>query len=377
MSNTPHPWGDPVWSYPISVIPHALEEGTRVDVAIVGAGFTGLATAFYILQHMPEVRVAVFESEQVGAGASGRTGGLVLEDTAVGPLPGVEDCLATVRDLVITQGIACDLQLGHCWEIGREDAQPSSPIQWSDHGTLQVVHVKPGGAFDPRKFLAGLAEIVQTSGGQIFEHAPVTGVDRERLGDVRLDIAGTCVHAGRVVFATNAFCLSLLDLQERAGGIHTIAVATEPLADSDFDAMGWGSRTPFYTLDLPYLWGRVTADNRIVMGGGLTGRDDIQKARVDAPETRELFDRLEGRILKLNPALHNVRITHRWFGPIGFTLDNKPLLANWHDDERVLIATGYRGHGVALSVRVGKLLGDVLAGQGRLPVWDALVPSHT
>lgn len=377
MSNKPHPWGEPVWSYPICVAPQSLTDGLRLDVAIVGAGFTGLATAFYVLHHMPDLRVAVFESERVGAGASGRTGGLVLEDTAVGPLPGVEDCIATLRDLVTTQGIACDLQLGDCWEIGRANAQPLSPIQWSDHGTLQVVHVRPGGAFDPRKFLAGVANIVQTAGGQIFEHAPVTGLDVERPGDVRLDIAGVHVYAGRVVFATNAFCLPLLGLQGRAGGVHTIAVATEPLSDAGLDAMGWSTRTPFYTLDLPYLWGRVTVDNRIVMGGGLTGRDDVQKARVDAPEASELFDRLEGRIRKLNPALHGVRITHRWLGPLGFTLDNKPLVANWHEDQRVFIATGYRGHGVALSVRVGKLLGDVLAGQGYLPVWDTLEPTHT
>jgi glycine/D-amino acid oxidase-like deaminating enzyme len=153
-------------------------------------------------------------------------------------------------------------------------------------------------------------------------------------------------------------------------------VATEVLADAVFDAIGWSTRTPFYTLDLPYLWGRVTADNRIVMGGGLTGRDNIQQARADAPEAVELFDRLEGRILKLHPALHDIRITHRWIGPIGFTLDNKPLLTSWDEDQRVLIATGYRGHGVALSVRVGKLLAEVLTGQGHLPVWDTLEPSH-
>jgi glycine/D-amino acid oxidase-like deaminating enzyme len=365
-----------VWSYPISVAPRPLTGASRVDVAIVGAGFTGLATAFYVLHHRPELRVAVFEAEQVGAGASGRTGGLILEDTAVGPLPGVEDCIATLHDLVTTQGIACDLQLGHCWEIGRQNGQPSSPIQWSDHGTLQVVHVKPGGAFDPRKFLAGMAERVQASGGHIFEHAPVTDINLEPAGEVRLDVAGTAVYAVRVVFATNAFCLPVLGLQDRAGGVHTIAVATEALADAVFDAIGWSTHTPFYTLDLPYLWGRVTADNRIVMGGGLTGRDNIQKARADAPEAVELFDRLEGRILKLNPALHDVRMTHRWIGPIGFTLDNKPLLTSWDEEQRVLIATGYRGHGVALSVRVGKLMAEVLTGQGHLPVWDTLEPRH-
>ena len=375
MPETAHPWGEPVWSFPIPVEPYPLEDGFHVDVAIVGAGFTGLATAFYLLRSNPELRVAVFEAQHVGAGASGRTGGLVLEDTAIGPLPGVEDCIATLRELVTTQGIACDLQLEGCWEIGRHHAHPLSPIQWEDHGTLQVVHMLPGGAFDPRKFLAGLADIVQKAEGQIFEYAPVKGLDVVQGGGVRLDVDGKGVHAARVVFATNAFCLSLLGLQDRTGSVHTIAVATEPLADAVFDTMGWATRTPFYTLDLPYLWGRVTADGRIVMGGGLTGRNDIHNARIDTPEALLLFDSLERRIHHLNPALRKVRITHRWMGPISFTTDNKPLMMG-RDDHRVLIATGYRGHGVALSVRVGKLLADVITGVGQLPGWDILDAHH-
>ena len=157
--------------------------------------------------------------------------------------------------------------------------------------------------------------------------------------------------------------------------MHTIAVATEPLADAVFDVIGWSTRTPFYTLDQPYLWGRVTTDGRAVMGGGLTGREDMQNARVDTPEALQLFDRLERRIHRLHPVLREVPITHRWMGPIGFTADNKPLITG-RDDHRVLIATGYRGHGVALSVRVGKLLSEVLTEAGQLPTWGILESHH-
>jgi glycine/D-amino acid oxidase-like deaminating enzyme len=365
-----HPWGEPVWSFPIPVPPSPLTDGLRLDVAIVGAGFTGLATAHYVQQHAPELQVAVFEAQQVGAGASGRTGGLVLEDTAIGPLPGLDNCIATLADLVRTQAIACDLQVGHCWEIGRHRGLPTSPMRWNDHGTLRVVRVIPGGAFDPRKFLAGLAGRIQQAGGQIFEHAPVTGMDVEKAGDVRLTVAGKTVRAARVVFATNPFCLPLLGLDGWADGVHTIAVATEPLADSLFDTIGWASRTPFYTLDTPYLWGRVTADGCMVIGAGLTGRSQVEQARVDAPDAVPLFDSLVQRIRGLHPALHQVRITHRWMGPLCFTEDGKPVISSTDDTHRVLLATGYRGHGVALSVRVGKLLAEVLAGRSSLPAWS-------
>jgi glycine/D-amino acid oxidase-like deaminating enzyme len=326
--------------------------------------------AHYVLQRSPAWRVAVFEARQVGAGASGRTGGLVLEDTAVGPLPGVEDCVATLYELVSTQRIACDLHLGGCWEIGRHGGVPSSPIQWTDHGTLQVVNVIPGGAFDPRKFLAGLAATIQRAGGQIFEHVPVTGFDLASPGGVRIEAGGKTIHAERVVFATNAFCLPLLGLQDRAEGVHTIALATEPLADAVLEAIGWGTRTPFYTLDLPYLWGRVTAEGRAVIGAGLVGHGDVENARVDGAEAMCLFDGLQRRIVRLHPALHQVQITHRWMGPLCLTHDSKPLIASVDDDGRVFVAIGYRGHGVALSARVGKLLAAVLAGEGELPAWS-------
>lgn len=376
MPPTSHPWGEPVWSFPISVKPHPLPDGMRVDVAVVGAGFTGLATAHYVLQGSPTLRVAVFEALQVGSGASGRTGGLVLEDTAVGPLPGVEDCIAALHGLVSTQHIPCDLQVGGCWEIGRREGHPRSPIRWADHGTLQVVNFIPGGAFDPRKFLAGLAAIMQEAGGQIFEHAPVTGLDVTSRGGVRLEVGGKAVYTERVVFATSAFCLPLLGLQDWAGGVHTIALATEPLADAVFDVIGWATRTPFYTLDLPYLWGRVTAEGRAVIGAGLIGHDDVENARVDSAEAMHLFDGLARRIRGLHPTLRHVRITHHWMGPICFTNDRKPIIASIDDDNRVLVATGYSGHGVALSVRVGKLLAAVLAGQSGLPAWSYRPPSR-
>jgi glycine/D-amino acid oxidase-like deaminating enzyme len=272
--------------------------------------------------------------------------------------------------LVNSDGIACDLHVGGCWEIGRLNGHPGSPIHWADHGTLQVVNFIPGGAFDPRKFLAGLAGTVQRAGGQIFEHAPVTGLDMPSSGDVRLEVGGKTVYSERAVFATNAFCLPLLGLQDWAGGVHTIAVATEPLPDIVFDAMGWTTRTPFYTLDQPYLWGRVTADGRALIGAGLIGHGDVEDARIDTTEARSRFDHLEQRIHGLHPLLHKVRITHRWMGPLCFTNDNKPTITNIDDDGRVLGATGYRGHGVALSVRVAKLLAGVLAGESDLPAWS-------
>lgn len=84
----------------------------------------------------------------------------------------------------------------------------------------------------------------------------------------------------------------------------------------------------------------------------------------------QVFTSLEARMRHLHPALEQIRITHRWLGPLCFTGDGRPVIALKDNDARVMMATGYRGHGVALSVRIGKLFADVLAGQVSLPAWS-------
>src|SRR6185295_20389745 len=108
----------------------------RVEIAIVGAGFTGLATALACAER--GARVHVFEAGAIGAGASGRTGGLALEGTAVGPLPGADACLDAMASLVKRHAIDCDLDLRGCWIVrhvtggARPEAQawPDADDSW-------------------------------------------------------------------------------------------------------------------------------------------------------------------------------------------------------------------------------------------------------
>jgi glycine/D-amino acid oxidase-like deaminating enzyme len=103
-------WGDPPWRTHIPIPRAPLPE--QVEVAVVGAGFTGLATALACASRGASVHL--FEARAIGAGASGRTGGIALEATAVGPLPGAEHCLAALQSLAAAHGIECDLDLGGC-----------------------------------------------------------------------------------------------------------------------------------------------------------------------------------------------------------------------------------------------------------------------
>src|SRR5437016_2002893 len=100
MSRQTHPWGVPPWSVDFRPAPGPLPD--RVDFAIVGGGFTGLCAAAWLARLAPKKSVLVLEASALGEGASGRTGGLALEDTAAGPLPGLGDVLAGYQKILRT-----------------------------------------------------------------------------------------------------------------------------------------------------------------------------------------------------------------------------------------------------------------------------------
>ena len=131
MPRTPKldPWGRPPWKINFTPSRHKLP--THVDFAIIGGGFTGLAAAAWLRLLAPEKSVAVFESARIGAGASGRTGGMVLAETAAGNQPGLGDVLAGFQSILEKLKVRCDLQLHGAWEIARHaasaKAQPRNP----------------------------------------------------------------------------------------------------------------------------------------------------------------------------------------------------------------------------------------------------------
>jgi glycine/D-amino acid oxidase-like deaminating enzyme len=254
----------------------------------------------------------------------------------------------------------------------------------------------PGGAVDPGKVVAGLARAAEKAGAQIVEHAEVRTIEYSNPLHlcVRRDIRGRIqrkeICARQILLATNAFSLELAGLRGAAQPILTLALATAPLTAAQLKAIGLSSRRPFYTVDLPYLWGRLLETNGVVFGAGLVpmpssigalfGKPTGPRARQDAApnlyrfdvrkgEARERFHWLEGRVRGLHPALKSVRITHRWAGPILFTEGMRPVFHRHPRSENVLVLAGYNGHGVALSVYLGQWAAEALLGKRPLPIW--------
>jgi glycine/D-amino acid oxidase-like deaminating enzyme len=373
-------WGASPWA--IDFRPRKSSLPARADVAIVGGGFSGLAAAAWLRHLDPSKSVVVLESETIGAGASGRTGGMVLSETAAGDLPGLGDVLAGFQRTVSELKIDCALAITGGWEIERSARKAEerartrgeSPIEWQDSGTLRVTKDVPGGSIEPGMLVSGLARAAEISGAIICENSSASAPlwPEEPGNEIEIAVSGQRLLCNRLLLATNAMNLEAAGLAEDTEPKFTMAIATEPLSEKQLEAIGLAGRQPFYTIDFPYLWGRVTPTNAIVWGGGLVHVDEwraLSQIDVTTGEARRLLDSLESRVRKLHPALHAVAFTHRWGGPILFAESMKPIFQRHRASRNALVLAGYAGHGVALSVYLGCWAAEVLLGRRELPKW--------
>ena len=349
-----------------------------MDVAIIGGGFTGLAAAAWLRRLDPKLSVAVFEAGRIGHGASGRTGGMVLGETAAGDKPGLGNVLAGFPKILHALKVECDLSLAGAWEIGRQHGLHDSPIAWEDSGTLKVVKRVPGGSLDPGKTVAGLARAAVRSGALIFENHRADKVDwkSHATSHATIDFARSKVRAEKILFATNALSLDLAGYDENQSTPRlTLAALTPPVTEKTLAAIGLGERKPFYTVDFPYLWGRVRRDRSIIWGAGLVaapGSRDLETLDIRTQEPQQSFATLENRVRHLHPAIEHARFTHAWGGPILFRENWTPVFTHHPESKNAIVLGAYAGHGVALSVYLGTWAAEALLEQRDLPAWGKL-----
>lgn len=366
-------WGHPPYQIDFAPPLHSVPAAT--DFAVIGGGFTGLAAAAWLRLLAPGESVVLLEASRLGAGASGRTGGIVLAETAAGDLPGLGDVLAGFTDTLSKLEVECELHLPGAWEIGRRGYLERSPISWNDSGTLRVVREVPGGTLDPGKLVAGLARAAERREALLLENQPVARMDWGERPELQLP--GGRLRAAKILFATNALSLDLAGLAGRAEPRLTLAAATEPLGEQQLEALGLSERKPFYTVDLPYLWGRVRGDRSIVWGAGLVNAPDardLESVDIFAEEPARLFASLESRVRRLHPSLQAVRFTHRWGGPVLFRDNWQPVFDRHPQSRDALLLGAYAGHGVALSVYLGRWAAEALLGRRDLPPWGRIFP---
>jgi len=365
-----------------------------VDVAIVGAGFTGLWTAYYLRRADPHLRVVVLEREFAGFGASGRNGGWCVGDQAA-PLPALEKSASRsaavamveamhrtvdeVGEVVAREQIDCGFAKGGAIylassraQLGRlrhhqrtydrygfgDDYRLLAPRETTAivnaagvHGSLFTPHAA---AVHPARLACGLAVAVERLGGVVHEQTAVRVVEP---GRVRTD-RGT-VRASIVVRATEAYTASLEGQERAVLPLGNFMIATEPIADDVWSEIGLANREVFEDSPRMLAYGQRTADGRIAWGG--LGAPYWWQSRVPPSPMadRANANRLRALLIARFPMLADVAVTHHWGGVLGVARDGRPSVGL---DRRsgLAWAGGYFGSGVAAANTAGRTLADLV-----------------
>jgi len=377
-----------------------LEYAAEADVAILGAGFTGLWTAYYLLRRNPSLRVVVLEAEIAGFGASGRNGAWCNASFPVttGELTrrfgkeSARDLLLEMRNAVdevgrVSEAEGIDAQYNRSGQLrvargqsqlpgievaheslralGLEDAQLLDAEETSER--IRITDAK-GALFNPHcatihpaRLARGLARAVERLGGRIFEQTPVTdfeaGAGNGKQPRLVTDSGG--VRASTIVLAGEAYLARLPKLRRQVLPVYSLIVLTEPLSEVQWGEIGWQGRecvaSNRYTVD--YL--SRTADGRILFGG--RGAPYHFRSRIqDSFDTHDpTHQMLRQTAREWFPALEGTRFTHAWGGPLAAPRDWMPTMS-YDATSGIATAHGYTGQGVATANLSGRTLADLI-----------------
>ncbi|HVQ21851.1 MAG TPA: FAD-dependent oxidoreductase [Candidatus Saccharimonadia bacterium] len=385
-----------------------LDGSTEADVAILGAGYSGLWTALYLLRRQPSLRVVVVEQAFAGFGASGRNGGWVVPELNISiPELARRYGTAAARSTVMSTIEAVD-------EVGRAAAEEGIEADWHKGGRISVargpnqlpafeetlqtyerfgfgdrhqrldaaqlaskVRVAGGlgGIFTadnasvhPAKLVRGLAHAVERRGATIHESTVVTGftpgmsADAARGRSATLPVLHTDrgdVRARTVVLAGEAWLTRLKPLHRQLIPPYSLIVLTEPLSDEQWATIGWADRECVHSFreSIDYL--ARTPDGRILFGGRGAPYHFGSRIRPEYDDHPATHEMLRGMVRAWFPSLADVRFSHSWGGPLGMARDWMPSFS--HDPVTgVASARGYVGHGVAITNLAARTLVDLI-----------------
>lgn len=384
------------------------EVARQADVAVVGAGLTGLSAALHLARNGATVQV--LERETVGWGASGRNGGMATTGMSIGYgeaadrygfaaatayFQAYDDAIDTVEKLVGEEGIDCDFarsgkltlaakpahfeglrksQNLMAERLGRETHLVSRSQLHSEIGS-DFYH---GGLVDPKgaglhvgKFVKGLAESAARLGVTIHEKAPVE--EFRRLDGTRHELVTPrgVVRADRVLVATSGYTSRPFRWQQvRIAPVGSFIVVTEPLGKEVCDELMPTRRMASDTKNLLYYF-RITPDQRLLFGG---------RARFAMSNPQS--DEKSGRILReamttVFPQLANAKVDYCWGGLVDMSLDR---MVHAGQQDGLFYSMGYSGHGVQMATHMGKQMAEYMNGALDANPWRDLsfkrIPGH-
>ncbi|GAB2817154.1 NAD(P)/FAD-dependent oxidoreductase [Lentzea nigeriaca] len=383
------------------------EIGGRVDVAIVGAGLTGLSAALHLARKGANVQV--FEQETVGWGASGRNGGMATGGLGIGFRDAVArygletaakyiavygDAIDTIEKIVADEGIDCHFartgkmvlaakpahfdglrktdelmrSLGYETRLvppGELRSEIGSKIY---HGAMVDKH---SAGLHVGKFVRGLAEAAVRAGARIHEKAPVRQI--RRLGGTRHELVtprGTVV-ADQVLVATSGYTgRPFRWLQVRLAPVGSFIIVTEPLGEEVCDELLPHRRMASTSKNLLHYF-RITPDHRLLFGGRArfamsSPQSDVKSGRV-----------LEKAMVEVFPQLAGAHVDYCWGGLVDMSMDR---MVHAGEQDGLYYSAGYSGHGVQMATHMGKQMADYMNGTPTANPWGELafrrIPGH-
>ena len=373
-------WHDTV---PDDLTPRApLPGDLDVDVAIVGGGLTGLWTAYYLATRDPHLRIAILEKHIAGFGASGRNGGWcsalfpastpALErrhgrEAALAMRRAMIDTVDEVGRVVAAEGIDCDFATGGTISFARSAVHRRAAIaevaEAEKYGVDAVTLRADGGTLDPAcarvhpaKLVRGLARVVERLGVAIYEQTEVLDFSAHLVSTDR-----GAVRAGSIVLATEGYGATLTRTHRAVLPLYSLMIATAPLSDKIWDAMGVGHGQTFTDFRHLIVYGQRTADNRVAFGGRGARYHWGSSIHDSYDRSPAVFAHLKRALEDLFPQLGSVTVTHQWGGPLGVPRD-------WHAAVRfdpatgIASAGGYVGDGLSTTNLAGRTLADLITG---------------
>ena len=395
----------------------ALTRSSEVDVAIMGGGYTGLWTAYYLLRETPGITVAVVEKEIVGFGASGRNGGWCSSKFPV--TPGMLEQRygnRAARELMLAMNASVDEVAHFCDEeqvdahfhkggmlilargvhqlaLIRESQAQYERLGLGDqyrllsaeetnerlkvtkvHGALYAAE---NASVHPGRLIRGLARAVERRGGVIYEQTEVTSFAAGSKPLLRTP-CGELGARKALVLAGEAYLSRLPQVHRCVVPIYSLISLTEPITAEQWSQIGWNNRESVASASLTVDYLTRTADGRILFGS--RGAPYRFGSRISDQQDRHLktHSRIHRRVIEWFPMLNKTTFTHDWGGAVGMPRDWMPM-ASFDPATRVATARGYTGQGVSTTNLAGRILSALILGkktaQTRLPMAQRTSPN--
>jgi len=374
------------------IINQPLRGSHKADIVIIGGGYTGLSAAYNIHKKFPDKKIMILEGACCGYGASGRNGGFCVATSLIDvnckdtharkrnlkvSLQGLDQ----IKEFISVYGLDCDFDemgmLDTAMNKGQVKVMERDYRIFKDWGlNVEMLHGKDlekeikspryiaalkmdhGATLNPAKLARGMKKIVEDMGVEIRERSLVTRVIPGKVNHVDTELGD--VKAPVLVIATNAYSNKIGFFQNQIFPLYTYVIATEPLSDQQWEAIGWQNRQGISDYRELFNYMIPSADGRIIIGGS----DAVyyNNDRIAPGNNKSVSQLIIKDLVETFPSLAGIKVDHAWGGPTAGSLDGQPSVGVMGDYHNIYYGVGY-GEGVPSTQTGGKMIAELMAGE--------------